>query len=146
MAKIIVRSPFGYDADAVSDMTGLMCLDPTMANQAEKEECDINTLVKRFGLTGTIPQLEKLPLQMEYVAAMTYQESLNAIIEADASFMELPADLRSRWNHDPGQFVDFCSKEENRAELIKMGLIAAPPPPAPPVEPLLVRVMPEKPA
>jgi Chlamydia-phage Chp2 scaffold (Chlamy_scaf) len=52
---------------------------------------------------------------------------LNAVIAADAAFMQLPADIRTRFNNDAGAFVDFCSDENNRAEAEKLGLVPATP-------------------
>ena len=47
------------------------------------------------------------------------------IIQDD--FMELPAQLRSRFNNDPAELIDFLGKEENREEATKLGLVAAKP-------------------
>lgn len=124
--KVEVRVPFVYDADLVSKNSGLVCPEKTLTNQAEKEECDINTLVKRFGITGQIPQLEKLPLQEEFVGITSYHDALNALIAAEGAFMELPADLRKRFDHDPGKFVAFCSDSKNKDELIELGLVPRP--------------------
>lgn len=138
-----LRVPFMYDAEAVSDQTGLMCLDDSLTNQAERDECDINTLVKRFGITGEVPVLDKLPLVGEFAEITDYHTAMNKLIETDELFMTIPADIRARFDHNAGKFVDFCSDEKNRDELIKMGLVVpAVIPPAP--EPMLVKVVPDK--
>ena len=62
------------------------------------------------------------PMQGDFTAAPNYQESLNLMIEARESFMQLPAKIRSRFQNDPGQFVDFTSDPANSEELRKMGL------------------------
>lgn len=67
---------------------------------------------------------------------------MNALIAADDSFMELPADLRARFDHNPGKFVDFCSDAKNRDELIKLGLV---PKPADPAGPILVQIKEKEP-
>lgn len=124
MAKaILVRSPFAYDADAVSNSTGLACLDESLTDQSGKDDADINTLVRRFGLTGHIPVLDRVPLQSDFVQLTDYHSALNALIAADETFMSLPADLRSRFDHDAGKFVEFCSNPDNRDELLNLGLI-----------------------
>lgn len=137
-----LRIPFSYDVDAVSTATGLECLDESLADQGGKDEADINTLVKRFGITGTVPVLDRVPLDSDFVGNVDYHSALNALIEADNAFMELPADLRTRFNHNAGDFVKFCSDEANRDELIKLGLVPKPPDPS---APLLVEIA-EKPA
>lgn len=135
-----VRSPFKYDSDGVSDDNVLICPEDTMTDQSQKEDADINTLIRRFGLSGEMPVLQRLPIQADYVASMTYKESLDALKAADAQFMELPADLRARFDHDPGKFVAFCSDEKNRDEIKRLGLLE---PEAPAIVPLDVRVISE---
>ena len=49
MSKIVppfVRSPFNYDAMAVSNETGLSCPEDTLTQQNFAEECDINRIVE----------------------------------------------------------------------------------------------------
>ena len=50
-----VRNPYNYDMAAVSQETGLKCQDPSLAQQHMKDECDINVIVERFGVTGQLP-------------------------------------------------------------------------------------------
>lgn len=135
-----VRVPFVYDADQVSDDTGLQCADASLAVQDQKDEVDINTLVRRFGLTGELPQNVSIPMESEFVQVTTFHEAMNAIRDAEEAFMQMPWDIRLRFNHDAGQFVAFASDEANRDEAIRLGLIVPPPAPAP-VEPLAVRVV-----
>ena len=48
--------------------------------------------------------------------------------------MQLPADVRTRFNNDAGALVDFVSDDANRAEAEKLGLVlpkASEPNPAP---------------
>jgi phage internal scaffolding protein len=125
--KVLVRAAFAYDGDAVSREVSLMCPEETLTVQADKDDCDINTLVKRFGLTGTMPSNLRPPIQADFVGNMTYQEALDAIREADATFSELPADVRKRFDHNPAEFVAFCSDEKNLDEMRKLGLAVPPP-------------------
>ena len=144
--KIIVRGAFNYDYDDVSTATGLRCVDETLTVQADKDECDINTLVKRFGLTGELPTNLRVPVNADFVAALDFKDAMNVIRESEVAFMEMPADVRARFNHDPGRFVDFASDPGNVAEMRKLGLAIPEAAPAAPAEPMLVRVMPEPPA
>lgn len=127
MLKVEVRNAFNYDSDKVSDQTGLKCMDDSMTSQADAEDTDINVLVKRFGLTGEMPVLNRLPISADFVPTMDYHSALNQLQEADDIFMELPAEVRKRFDHDPGAFVNFCSDEKNREELVKMGLVVEKP-------------------
>lgn len=136
-SKVLVRKPFDYDSDDVSLANSLECLDESLTVQDHAEDADINVLVKRFGLTGEMPVLDRIPIQEDFVQATDFHSAMLALKEAENSFMELPADLRQRFDHDPGKFVEFCSKSENRDELVKLGLISK----QEPIEPLEVRVV-----
>lgn len=117
-----VRSPYNYDMNKAGTDTGLKCLDKSLAQQHMADECDINKLVERFVVTGEMPQLEAPPLQGDFTQAPTYQEALNLMIEANKSFMQLPAKIRNRFENDAGQFVEFMSNEGNRDEIRAMGM------------------------
>lgn len=135
-----LRSRYNYDMNAVSDATGLLCEDATRAQQQFKEECDINTIVERFGITGQLPQNLRMPLNEEFIETMDYQESLNKLLEADAAFMQLPAKVRAEFQNDPGRFVEFASNPENLERCRELGL-AMPAREAP--KPMEVRVVPD---
>lgn len=124
MDKIFLRSGYNYDMDAASEKSGLACFDLSLAVQDQRDECDINTIVRRFGLTGQLPQDVKAPQYGDFTEVVDYQSALQAVIDADAAFMKMPADVRARFQNDPGAFVDFCSDEKNAEELKKMGLLA----------------------
>lgn len=117
-----IRSPYNYDMAQAGDESGLECKDKSHTQQHMADECDINKLVERFVVTGEMPQLKLPPLQGDFTQAPTYQEALNLMIEANKSFMELPAKVRNRFENDPAQFVDFVSNEGNRDEMRAMGL------------------------
>nr|QJB19928.1 MAG: internal scaffolding protein [Microvirus sp.] len=117
-----LRTPYNYDTNKAADESALKCEDKTLTQQHMKDECDINVLVKRFVVTGEIPQLTMPPMQGDFSTAPTYQEALNLMVEANRSFMQQPAEIRARFENDPAKFVDFCSDEKNRDELRRMGL------------------------
>lgn len=113
-----------YDTVEASDETGIDCSgDPGRTQQHFKEECDINTIVERFGLSGQLPQNVRVPLEAEFVEAFDFQTAMNAIRRAEESFMQMPAKVRARFSNDPGAFVDFCSDEANKEEMRSLGLL-----------------------
>jgi phage internal scaffolding protein len=122
-----LRTPYNYDVDKVSDETGLVCPDPSLAQQNFKDECDINYIVRQFGLTGELPGKPMSPQYGDFTGVLDYHSAINAVLAAQDGFMELPAQMRSRFNNDPAELIDFLSKEENREEATKLGLVAAKP-------------------
>lgn len=118
-----VRNPYNYDMDKVSDQTGLKCEDKSLAQQHMKDECDINVIVERFGVTGQIPVSAIEPSYGDFSGVNDYHTALNKIKAADEAFMALPAKLRAKFDHDPNALLNFLENEANRDEAIELGLI-----------------------
>lgn len=116
----------GYHANEVSDATGLDCSESEdMAKQEFREEVDINTLVRRFHLTGELPQGVRLPEYGDFIGVDSYHEAANVMAMANESFSAMPAEVRERFGNDPGAFVEFCLDRDNLEECRKMGLAPA---------------------
>lgn len=129
----VLRAYESYDVDAVSDATGLKCEDVSRAIQSQKDESDINVIVRNFGVTGKLPENIRAPSYGDFEFVGDYQSAVAAIRDAEASFMKLPADVRVRFENDPQQFLEFCSDAANLGEMRKLGL--AVPEPVAPVQP-----------
>lgn len=123
--RVLVRCgfPFNYDADAVSMETGLECKDVSLTKQSFAEECDINTIVRRFGLTGELPTNVRMPSYGDFTGLGDFRDAMNAVVAAREAFDLMPADVRARFHNDPAEFVDFCSDEKNFEEAGKLGLV-----------------------
>lgn len=130
---MIIRGFYDYDMDAVSRETGLRCEDKSLAVQSMKDEADINILVKRFGLTGVIPQNVRVPLLNDFDEVFDFQSAQNAIVSARESFMSLNADVRERFQNDPAKFVIFCDDPKNLDQLREWGMAVPKEEPPPPV-------------
>lgn len=126
--KPFVRTPFNYDVDKASDDSGLKCDDESLTKQSFKDECDLNNLVKRFGVGTPIPVPSRMPTYGDFTGISDYRSALDAILAADDVFMALPPNIRERFENDPAALVDFCSDPSNRSEAMELGLI---PPSAP---------------
>jgi len=116
------RTGYNYDTDAVSNETGLFCDDPSLAVQAEAEDCDINVIMERFGHGVPLPMSVHVPTYGDFSGVSDYRSALELISEADESFMALPAVVRSRFQNDPARFVEFCSDSRNAEEMRALGL------------------------
>jgi len=94
-----------------------------VTKQSFKDECDINVLMARYESTGQLPNLNEVAPQYLDCTGQEFNEHMNFIAGAKSLFAELPARIRSRFENDPAQFLDFCSAEKNRPELAEMGLL-----------------------
>lgn len=129
--KPFLRTIYNYDRNAASDETGLDCsVEPSLTKQAFKEECDINTIIERFGLGYQLPEggITNPVWGQDWTDAVPdFHTAVNKIAQAGEAFDALPAHVRARFHHDPGELVDFVSQKSNLEEARKLGLV----PPAP---------------
>lgn len=101
----------GYDSKLVSEMT---TYDPPKASRLYKvqqhlrEEVDVNTIVRRFGITGQMPVGVKQGLYGDFSGITDYSSAVEAIERAQNGFMKLPAEVRERFNNDPSRLADFA--------------------------------------
>jgi len=121
--KVFVRNPYNYDMEEVSNETGLKCEDLSKAQQHMKDECDINVIVERFGVTGKVPVTQFEPSYGDFSGVGDYHTALNKINATKEQFMTLPAKVRAKFDHDPYQLVNFLMDEANRNEAVELGLI-----------------------
>lgn len=127
MKAIFLRSAFNYDADEVSAETGIV-FDPDdgVTHQSFAEEVDINTIVKRFGVTGQLPNGIHMPMSGDFTELPDFQSALNMVRQSEEEFMKLPAEVRKRFDNDPGMLIRFLEDGSNKDEAIKLGIVAAP--------------------
>jgi len=122
------------------DKAGIEFNDPSLTQQQFANDADINTLVKRFGITdGAIPPAA---LDPQYFGDSSdvpeFRGALEATRTAQDRFEQLPAEIRNRFYNDPVKLWEFVNDEKNVEESVKLGLLhrsVIPEPPAPAPEP-----------
>lgn len=128
MEPIFFRSGFNYDRDAASNESGLDCsVEKSLTQQHFAEEVDINTIVKRFGITGEMPQNFVPPTFSDFTGISDFKSAMDAVRQASESFMEMPAHVRARFGNDPQQLLEFVADEKNLDEAVKLGMAVKPP-------------------
>lgn len=128
MSVPFVRSPYNYDVVAASDESALCCEGESLTIQSPAEDCDINTIVRRFGLTGELPNVQAMPRSGDFTGIPDYHTALNLVHAAQTQFLTVPADIRARFDNDPQKFMAFLDDEKNRDEAEKLGLLRDKPP------------------
>jgi hypothetical protein len=97
--------------------------EPSLTRQEFAEECDINTLMKRYeGHGQTINYLLAQPAQggmyLDFAELpqdlMGYMQFMD---KAKVAFMTLPAIVRKEFDNDPIMFCDFASDPENLEQM-----------------------------
>jgi phage internal scaffolding protein len=121
--EIFLRTPYNYDQDAASNESGLACEEPSLAQQHYKDECDINTILQKFNITGLLPQSPLSPRYGDFTGIGDYHTALNRVIAAQDEFEALPAQIRARFDNDPANLIEFLENSDNREEAEKLGLL-----------------------
>ena len=120
---VFLRTPYNYDKDAASNESGLHCEDASLAQQHFKEECDINTILQKFNITGLLPESPLSPRYGDFTGIGDYHGALNRVIAAQDEFEALPAQIRARFDNNPEKLIEFLDNSDNRSEAEQLGLI-----------------------
>jgi len=134
------RTGYNYDTNQVSDETGLSCGDESLAIQSAEEEANINTIVRRFGISGELPNDLRMPQSGDFTNLPDFHTAMNMVRAAQEEFLRVPAEVRARFGNDPQKFMAFVEDDANRDEARKLGLLREPTPEVPPMR---VQVVPD---
>jgi len=124
--SIFLRTAYNYDTNAASNASGLVCEEPTRAQQHHKDECDINVILERFGKTGQVPVSAISAQYGDFTGVNDYHTALNTLIAAESEFDALPAKLRAMFANEPANLIEFLNDEKNKDKAIELGLVNPP--------------------
>jgi len=122
-ATVFLRTQYNYDHNAASNASGLVCEEPTRAQQHHRDECDINVILERFGKTGQVPVNAISGNYGDFSGVHDYHTAMNALIAAEHEFAALPANIRNRFDNEPSKLIEFMNDDQNLAEAQKLGLV-----------------------
>lgn len=98
--------------------------EPTMTQQQFKDECDINNIMKKYSSTGQFTHLtSKQGVYADFTMITDYREMLETVQYAQDAFMSLPAEMRKRFDNDPGKLLEFIQDSNNYEEALTLGLV-----------------------
>jgi len=116
---------------------------PSKTKQSFLAETDVNNIIKRYRVTGLLPQHQGDPMYGDFTnLPADYQEALNKVLDAETAFNAVSSDIRAQFDNDPKAFVAFCVDRANIDQLREWGLAPKPAPepeipaPEPPKAPL----------
>lgn len=107
---------------------GFDCFTPSRTMQQFKEECDVNNIIENYTHSGILPAGDgSQPVFGDFTKIpQSYGDMVAMIQESRDHFMELPSDVRRKFNDDPVELMKFIQDENNVDEARKLGLIAQP--------------------
>ena len=90
-----------------------------ITKQAFKDQTDINKIIKKAAVHGSLSHLQKYPEAVygEFDGEMDLLTANDRIQKATAIFDELPAEVRREFNNNALAFVKFAGDPENNGKL-----------------------------
>ena len=101
----------------------------TKTKQSFASECDINNIMAKYQKTGAITHANRNAAQYDFATSLDFSEAMRLVVTAQDMFDGLPSSIRTRFENDPAQFLDFVQDADNEQEMRKLGLIAEEQPP-----------------
>jgi phage internal scaffolding protein len=97
--------------------------DKPLTVQASRDEVDINKIVARIQKGQAVPTLNGQAFFGDVSELGGLQDAFIKTREAEELFMQFPADVRSRFNNNPVEFVEFFEDPANLDEAVKLGFV-----------------------
>lgn len=99
--------------------------------QADRKDADINEIIKRFEVSGTLTRVNsREPFYGDVSDFEGLGDAIMKVQQAQDLFMTYGANIRERFNNDPVQFVEFLENPDNLKEALDLGIVAKAPEPA----------------
>jgi len=132
-----IRGANGYDTKQASDdaspgHNNPNHWGPSLTIQSQAADADLNVIMERFGITGKMPENPRVPQYGDFTGINDYRTALEAVRNAHEAFMEIPAQVRARFDNDPQKFLEFTDNPANEKEMIDLKLAKPRPPETPP--------------
>lgn len=114
--------------------------DPVRTKQSFRTEADINWIVARYQRTGMLTDPGKVSRREAIFADFSevgdFQDAQERIIKGREAFDSLSAEVRRRFDNEPGKLLDFMADEANLKEAQDLGIIEKDD--TPPAKPVVV--------
>lgn len=109
--------------------------EPSMTQQSDRDSTDINIIMKRYGATGQMPTVIEPGKYGDFSQVTDYRTALDTLRHADEKFLDVPAEIRKQFNHNPAEFFEFVNNPANKDKMRTMGLLTEAPAPVPSTPP-----------
>lgn len=87
--------------------------DKGLTKQSFKNECDINKILKKAQVAGSLDHLTKHGGSYGDFADFDFRESQTMLAEGAQIFSELPSEVRNEFGNSVSAFFEFVNKPEN---------------------------------
>jgi hypothetical protein len=99
----------------------------TLTQQHFQEETEINNILRSHDRNGIISHIHKgQAIYGDFSDITDLQDALDKLKKANNEFMNVPSEIREKFQNDAGKFYTFASNPDNLDEMVKMGLANKP--------------------
>lgn len=122
--KIAIRSQFpeNYDTNAASEETAIET-GAHGADQSFKDECDLNVILKKFGIGYEIPAGIRIPQSGDFTGINDFHAAMNQLRNTQENFNALPAHIRAEFDNDPGKMLLAAQDPKNTERFAELGML-----------------------
>jgi phage internal scaffolding protein len=96
--------------------------EPSLTKQQFAEEVDINNKIKKYVQTGELPNM-RYGFYGDVSNLPDYKTAFDMVADAQDAFMELPSEIRAKFNNDPGKVIEFLNDPKNLDEAVRLGIV-----------------------
>lgn len=119
----IEERPFKRPFELYTGSPGIVFTEKSLTQQHQRDQVNIHKILERHRLTGVVDHVNRTqPRFGDFTQAEDYHGTLNRVLEAQAQFLELPSELRSHFDNDPGRFLEEIGNPEHREFLEELGM------------------------
>lgn len=94
-----------------------------LTEQAHKEECDMNYILRDYQKTGTIRHAKQHQGQYDDVSVQDFQEAILLVKKTQEMFEGLPSNIRKECNNNPAEFLKFAQNPNNKDRMQELGML-----------------------
>lgn len=109
---------------------GIVFEEPSLTDQSQYKDTDINNIVRRYQTTGLLDSPGSVPFEtLQYGDATLlpdYQTALDLVNSVQTEFSSLPSEVREKFGHDPMQLLDALQDSSKQQMLQDIGLLSKP--------------------
>lgn len=97
----------------------------SLTQQGDAKSCDINVIMRKHQQGQLVSHVVTQQGIYGDFANMpqSYHDAQNQVIAAQEMFMTVPAEIRAKFNNDPGLFLAFVQDPRNEDEMRDLGLL-----------------------
>lgn len=120
------RSAYAYRDEQLHQ--GIVFEEPSLTDQSQYKDTDINNIVKRYQVTGLLDSPGSVSFEtLQYGDATLlpdYQTALDLVNNVQEEFSSMPSEIREKFGHDPMQLLEALQDPTKKTMLQDIGLLS----------------------